>query len=322
MEFDSPDNAVIIFDWDDTLLPTTHIMQTVLPNLHPKDRQGAVPRESPFFEELHKHANTVGFVLRVARRAARVAIVTNSLSPWVIASGSRYLPGLDIEGMLRELDIEVYYARRHVPELTKACTYQEHRFDIQVDHSTKERIGLDIVPAEKTLRIARVDETGLVAKWNAENRNKQVQAGDWITEVNGATEKLAEECRKLQVLKIKLMREVPDRDPYMEAKRRDMATCLEKFYSTPGQVRQNVISIGDSEAEQNAVKEALPRTGNRKMDSLCKSVNLLMRPTLSQLGNELKILLVWLSYMVKYEKDFDLAMNNLDGFERKLFQQG
>lgn len=54
-------------------------------------------------------------------------------------------------------------------------------------------------------------------------------------------------------------------------------------------------------------------------DSLCKTVALLPRPTVHQLSNELKVLLVWLSNMVKYDKDFDLAMDRLDRLEKDLF---
>jgi len=314
-----PDNAVIIFDWDDTLLPTTFIMQTVLPSLPESERNGAVPESSPYYEELAHHAHIVDFVLRTARRAARVAIVTNSMSPWVIASASRYMPGVNIEALLQELGIPVYYARRHIAALNKKLTFHEERFEITLDHSSNRRIGMDIIPSENCLRIARIDERGLVNEWNTNNPAKQVLPGDWIVEVNGETKQLAKECRKQQVLRIKLRREVPDRDPYMEAKRIDMESCLKKFHDQPGQARPNVLSIGDSVAEQMACKEVLPRSKDPSSDALCKTVALLLRPTLQQLSNELKILLVWLSYMVKYEKDFDLAMDRLDALEKKLF---
>lgn len=50
-EDSSLENSLIIFDWDDTLLPTTYILQTVLPSLPAEDREGAVPRSSPFYED-------------------------------------------------------------------------------------------------------------------------------------------------------------------------------------------------------------------------------------------------------------------------------
>jgi len=321
--FHSPENSLIIFDWDDTLLPTTFILNDVLPNLHPKDREGVLPESSNFYTELLAHAHTVGFVLRVARKAARVAIVTNSLSPWVLASSERYLPGLDLKALLEELQIPVYYSRRHVPELSKSVTWKEERLGIEIDHSHNERIGLDIMRSETSseIRIARIDDTGLISKWNRDHPGDPVMPGDWITEINGHSDRLAERCRALEVLSIQLRRCTPDKDPFTEAKRIDMESCMSRFYESPESTRANVISIGDSVAEQTAIKEVLPRSRRPDSDPLCKTVSLLLRPSIQQLGNELKIMLVWLSYMVRYDKDFDIAMDDLDNLERRLFEK-
>mmetsp|Transcript_20267 Transcript_20267/g.44252 ORF Transcript_20267/g.44252 Transcript_20267/m.44252 type:complete len:502 (-) Transcript_20267:48-1553(-) len=317
--FDSPENSVIIFDWDDTLLPTTYILQTVLPSLPETERCAPLPPSSIYYEELAAHAHIVEFMLRTARRVARVAVVTNSLNPWVVASATRYLPGLDMEALMEELQIPVFYARRHIEALAKTVTYHEECFEIQLDHSTNSKIGMDIIPSDKAIRIAKINDGGLVGQWNQSNPLVQVLPGDLIYEVNGRSEELAKECRKPTMLDIKLKRDVPDRDPFMEAKRIDMDTCMSIFYPSQDG-RRNVLSIGDSVAEQIAVKEVLPRTGNVATESLCKTVALLPRPTVHQLSNELKVLGVWLSYMVRYGKDFDLAMDRLDRLEKELFQ--
>lgn len=231
----------------------------------------------------------------------------------------RYLPGLDIEALLEELSIPVFYARRHIESLSKNVKYHEVFFEIEIDHSTNARIGMDILPSDTALRIAKVYEFGLVGQWNATHPTMQVQPGDTIYEVNGSTTNLARECRKPQVLHLKIKRGVPDRDPYMEAKRIDMDACMKWFYAEED-VRRNVLSVGDSVAEQMAVKEVLPRSGNPAKDSLCKTVALLPRPNVLQLSNELRVLLVWLSNMVKYDKDFDLAMGRLGELEKQLFK--
>lgn len=319
--WDSPENSVIIFDWDDTLLPTTFIVQQILPNLPEAEWDVKLKRGKPYYEELAAHAHIVGFVLRAARRAGRVAIVTNSMSPWVVASAERYLPGLDIQSILLELDIPVYYARRHVAAIEKSMTFSEEWMDVTIDHTSNGRIGMDIVPSATSLRVSAVDDFGLVGEWNSENPFSKVMPGDWIVEVNGETENLAKECRKPQVLRMKLLRQVPLKEPYTEAKRIDMEKVVNRFYGLDTLLRKNVLSIGDSVAEQMAVKEALPRGDNPRNDALCKTVALLARPTIHQLSNELKILLVWLVHMVQYEKDFDLAMNRLDTLEKEFFKQ-
>lgn len=321
--FQDPENAVIIFDWDDTLLPTTYILSTVIPSLAEEDRAGVLPESSPHQAALAAHAHLVGFLLRTARRVARVAIVSNSLSPWVEASSARYLPGLDLESLLRELDVPIYYARRHLPNI--AVTYKVEKWDVHLDRSSGGRIGVDIIPEfDGSLAVARIEEGGLMDKWNQEHPDQEVHPGDRFSEVNGSSQHLTAECRKMQNLRITVYRAVPDRDPYVEAKRIDMVACLEKFYGRHQKWRQNVLSIGDACTEQRAIKEVLQDSSVVSTSArrpLCKTVNLIDTPTLEQLSNELRILLVWLSHMVQYHKDFDLFMDGLDDLEAELFKK-
>lgn len=86
--------AVILFDWDDTLLASSSIRAV---GRHPE-------------EDAIRHAELVEAVLRAARAVARVSIVTMSQRPWVTFSAERYLPGLDLPSLLDELGIGVYYA--------------------------------------------------------------------------------------------------------------------------------------------------------------------------------------------------------------------
>lgn len=321
----SPASPVIIFDWDDTLLPTSYIVQTVIPSHPQKDHMSTLPPNSPYTAALAAHGHLVGFLLRAARRVARVAIVSNSLSPWVEASAANYLPGLDLEALLEELEVPVFYARRHVPNI--AVTYETTTLDIALDRSTGGRIGVDIIPDPNgSLAIARIEEGGLMDAWNKANPGQEVEPGDRIAKVNGSNSNLTVECRKLQKLQISVVRSVPDIDPYVVAKRMDMETCLDNFYAGHELSERNVLSIGDANTEQRALKEILQRPcadrgqASSRPASLCKTVNLLDNPSLEQLSNELRILLVWLDHMVKYDKDFDLSMDGLDNLERQLFE--
>lgn len=62
---------------------------------------------------LRTHARAVGALLRAARAVARVSIVTLSRRPWVLESASRWLLGLDLPALFRELGVTVYYAGEH-----------------------------------------------------------------------------------------------------------------------------------------------------------------------------------------------------------------
>ncbi|CAE7579479.1 mtpn [Symbiodinium pilosum] len=58
---------------------------------------------------MERHADRVRSVLRTARAQGNVAIVTMAERPWVPESASQYLPGLDLEVLLSELEIPILY---------------------------------------------------------------------------------------------------------------------------------------------------------------------------------------------------------------------
>lgn len=109
---ENTENAVIIFDWDDTLMPTSFIKHRIWTQMTPEDRkrEACLDPSSPFYTQLVEHAQIVENILRSAREVARVAIVTLATRYWVTLSSQMYLPGLDLEALLVELDIEVHSA--------------------------------------------------------------------------------------------------------------------------------------------------------------------------------------------------------------------
>jgi len=68
----------------------------------------------PCYAAIQHHATVVEKVLRAAKASAgHVAIVTLAERPWVFESSDKYLPGLDMAELLKELQIPVYYAPEH-----------------------------------------------------------------------------------------------------------------------------------------------------------------------------------------------------------------
>lgn len=126
-----PEDAVVIFDWDDTLFPTWFLQEAVLPTLaNSNPREAVLPRDSAFYETLAAHAGAVRAVLTVARAVARVAIVTLAMRPWVLTSSDRFLPGLDLSELLSRLEIPVYYAREHVKRPDACLAQVEEGVDV------------------------------------------------------------------------------------------------------------------------------------------------------------------------------------------------
>jgi hypothetical protein len=112
--FTGVNDSVFIFDWDDTLFPTWFVSEVVMPCLPPDakwDTNRVLPADSPFSESLANHAQTVRALLTIARGIGRVGIVTLAQRPWVLSSAKRFWPSLDIEQLLKDLDIPIIYAR-------------------------------------------------------------------------------------------------------------------------------------------------------------------------------------------------------------------
>lgn len=86
--------VVFMFDWDDTLLPTS-----------------AIRAHAHTIPQLRALAPLVEQILRAAKAMGHVSIVTLSKRPWVSTSAETFLPGLDMPALLHELDITVYYAQ-------------------------------------------------------------------------------------------------------------------------------------------------------------------------------------------------------------------
>eukprot|EP00913_Durusdinium_trenchii_P008453 g7938.t1 len=78
-------------------------------------QDGPLPSESPYYADLKAHAQIVESILLSAREVVgRVSIVTLAQRPWVENSAGWYLPGLDLEKLFQELEIEIFYAREHI----------------------------------------------------------------------------------------------------------------------------------------------------------------------------------------------------------------
>lgn len=338
-------SPVIIFDWDDTLFPTSYLLKEVAPALrrrrprlpsadHRGNLDGAtggqrrfrkdsdaseatVNLPEPYHSDLAEHAKVIRFVLRTARSLANVGIVTLAKEPWVVDSG-KYLPGLDLEHLLEELDIPVYYAGDMIA--TPGQPRYSRKWAVKLDRSAGGILGIEVDHTmDGSLLISRIGE-GLMTAWNEANPKAEVVPGDRIVEVNGATKNLLKECKKECVLKILVGRVQTERyDPLTVAKRTAMLQCLSRLHPNKEKLL-NVVSVGDSIKEQDAIKDLLQGKGRPYQKSLCKTVHLIDAPTVEVLGNELRLLMVSLPRIIARESHFDLRMDNLSDEEEDIFR--
>lgn len=126
--WDTSSETLIIFDWDDTLCPTTHIWDDprlkwneVAPcfgQLEPSTQTQhlglcGLSRCSDLLELHEKHQSAVIALLRLAASLGQVVIVTLAEVGWVTTSCRNFMP--KVLGVLEELSIEVVYARHSLP---------------------------------------------------------------------------------------------------------------------------------------------------------------------------------------------------------------
>jgi len=107
-----PSETLVIFDWDDTLCPTSH---TVAQPSCEHDDAAALEEHFAAVEDLLLHAADIG----------HVAIVTMAAEGWVERCAKRYMPRL--EALLERLQIPVFVARSSVPAFHRRGVLEECR---------------------------------------------------------------------------------------------------------------------------------------------------------------------------------------------------
>lgn len=91
-----------------------------------------------------------------------------------------------------------------------------------------------------------------------------------------------------------------------------MRRAVRSFYSKrPNQSWKNVLSIGDSLTERDAMNEVIfcrfqPDQHGHEKPCRCKTIKLLEDPDLLQLTAELEVLTTWIHSLVAYDGDIDL----------------
>jgi len=110
--FSSASQTVIIFDWDDTLFPTTHVRDDLELRWQKPLEQQSLPaaQKAEIKENLDKCAKLVTELLKLACGCGKVILVTLAKSPWVEESCKNFFP--TIGGLIRELQVPVVYAQQ------------------------------------------------------------------------------------------------------------------------------------------------------------------------------------------------------------------
>jgi len=131
------DETLIMFDWDDTLCPTSHLALAPF-------RSAADPRA------LERHTQAVQELLRVAASCGRVAILSMAGPGWIEDTVKRSMPQLS--QTLEALDISVSLARVGVPRVSLKEAFAEAR---NTSHFLKRRTMGKLIKSFYTPRVGR-----------------------------------------------------------------------------------------------------------------------------------------------------------------------
>lgn len=103
LRFMEPDQTIIIFDWDDTLCPSTWMRRHCASTRGSPSSlmKGAIEEETAL--ELEHLSNQVIPLLRGAQAMGKVVLVTNAKRPWVSTSCARFIP--KVQEQLKGIDI-------------------------------------------------------------------------------------------------------------------------------------------------------------------------------------------------------------------------
>jgi hypothetical protein len=103
--------TAIMFDWDDTLFPTTYVRHDLGLSIKQrlKDQRLKPQMMSRVQTALAKAAGAADQLLRLADERGKVVIVTLAKSPWVTDSCRYFYPG--IGELIEKLDVQIVYAQ-------------------------------------------------------------------------------------------------------------------------------------------------------------------------------------------------------------------
>lgn len=102
-------------------------------------------------------------------------------------------------------------------------------------------------------------------------------------------------------------------DLFVIAKRNAMKKCIKHLCERrEANIRRNIISIGDSPTERDAVKEV---TWSSDQDILCKTLKLMNDPSVEHLTNELQVMSAYIHKLVLHGEDFDISMADAGDLE-------
>mmetsp|Transcript_70368 Transcript_70368/g.186757 ORF Transcript_70368/g.186757 Transcript_70368/m.186757 type:complete len:352 (-) Transcript_70368:47-1102(-) len=282
---DIPNDTLIIFDWDDTLFPTTFIRHDLGLSVRKTLRDQNLRPEmmSQVQTTLAKAAGAVDQLLRLADKRGKVVIVTLAKSPWVTDSCRYFYPG--IGELIEKLGIQIVYAQEgEQVEYSKVNMMAEEQFET-------------FWAEMKGKAIARA-LSEFYSQYEGQSWKNIISLGDSDFERYGAmaaTMQYATEQGLVNESEI-----TPANRP-----RAMRAPRISEGALSVSSVKHHINGSGRRMSWEGTVngKDFKVRT---------KTFKMLDEPTVEELMVELSLLQQWLPLMVALNDGFDVDLNSLD----------
>lgn len=255
-EFFRPEQTIIIFDWDDTLCPSSWIRENkrVLSFFRPAPNIEKIQRP---LRELQANCE---MLLKLAMKLGTVIIVTNAMDPWVETSCRNFLPAL----MPLVSELPVIYAR---------SIYEMQACDPSSSSQGRGGGRGGALP-------------GLYAA-NGQNR--------------------------LGSYNMRMAQQRFDEMAPQRWKEVAFEQEIAGFYSRYAhQSWKNVISIGDSIFEREAVRKVVLQRPNQKKKCRTKTLKLFDDPEIDELVRQVRVVHDVLGMMVQYDGELDIEIDEED----------
>jgi len=128
VNFSQPSQTIILYDWDDTLFPTTFIRH----DLELAWNEGLDPSRTDLIETFRTIEVAVTNMIEVACvLSEKVCIVTLAEPPWVSTSIKLFMPGL--QEVIDSNEVEIVYARTYVDNFLCEQAYDRSTFQSDED---------------------------------------------------------------------------------------------------------------------------------------------------------------------------------------------
>jgi len=325
-EWNDPSQTIIVYDWDDTLCPSSWIRanRPALSYFRP------CPKDDKYQKPLMELQQAVISLLEKSLALGKVVIVTNARDPWVTTSCNNFMP--QVAPYLER--IPIVYAQtiwnawgldspvhKPVPIAVPGALRRQTPSLKRNNSSSIAGVGLAISGTSPTFN-RNTDHTGSFAALRSmpdrDLYQNSTQTRKQMSELNmklfSPPSPMNARPPKQNPNSTSCERAILNQDVCLKWKALTISTELAEFYSRyANQTWKNVISVGDSEYERIATRLAVDSCSpSSSKKQRVKTVKMMEEPHVRELTAQVRRVSEALITVVNYDDPLDVVIDQLD----------